>query len=268
MRVEGDEEVVAGLAQLLDGDGGRTADDAGLVVLEDGAEHVRGDAVGHLVLAPLVRVRELESRAEHAAEHRVGSGREQQRIDDEPRVVHDEGDAVGERLHRVSRGVVRVYGGRRLGGGGGGAGQGHHEGRRQGSATGRRRTGPAGRTLGPGTGATHPGDAGGRRFEGARTRLGGGCSTNTATDTAETGPPEWWCGRLQTVSTSLKRRRLPGLDSDEAAAAAEHGGRQRKKACLRASVWDRRQGRASQEVKIEELLTLCATIELHNALLN
>lgn len=120
LRVKGNEEVVAGLAQLLNGDGRRAPDHAALIIVEQRPEDVRRDAVRHLVLAPFVGVRKLQSRAEHPAEHCVGPRREQQRIDDEPRVVHDQGDALGQWLYGMVAVGVMVMGSGVIGGGGGG----------------------------------------------------------------------------------------------------------------------------------------------------
>lgn len=78
--VERHEQIVAGLAQLLDSDGRRAAYDRALVVLENRPKDHRRYALGYLVLAALVRLGELDARAEHAAEHRVRVCREQGRV--------------------------------------------------------------------------------------------------------------------------------------------------------------------------------------------
>jgi hypothetical protein len=92
--IERHQQIITGLPQLLHRDGWRALDQPPLVVLQDGPENGGGDAVGHLELAALVRLRELQIRAEHAPQHGVGVGGEERRVDHEPRVVHDEGDAV------------------------------------------------------------------------------------------------------------------------------------------------------------------------------
>ena len=57
LRGERQEEVIAGLAQLRDGDVRGRVDDPGAVVLEDGVEHGGRDAVGDLEFTPGTKFR-------------------------------------------------------------------------------------------------------------------------------------------------------------------------------------------------------------------
>lgn len=94
LEVEGDEEIIAGLAELLNGDGRWTANNPILIVVQNGPKHIGRDALRHLVLAPLVRVRKLDARAKHPAEHRVGPCREQDGIYNESSTIYYERDPV------------------------------------------------------------------------------------------------------------------------------------------------------------------------------
>lgn len=94
MRIERHEQIIARLPQLLHGNHRRALDHPSFVVLQNSPENGGRDSLGHLELAPVVRVSELDSRAEHPTEHRVGVGDEQGRVDHEAGVVHDKGDTV------------------------------------------------------------------------------------------------------------------------------------------------------------------------------
>lgn len=54
----------------------------------------RRDSVGHLELAPLVGLRELQVRAEHSSQHGVWMRHKEGGIDYEPGVIHHKGDPV------------------------------------------------------------------------------------------------------------------------------------------------------------------------------
>lgn len=116
LRIERHEQIIASLPQLLHRDRRRTLDHSALVVLQYRPEDGRRNPVGHLVLASVVWMGELERRAEHPAQHRVRMGDENRWIDHETGVVDHKGDPV----FALSGGHVRSGGRSGNGGYGGG----------------------------------------------------------------------------------------------------------------------------------------------------